>query len=95
MESKAIKESEFFEKFNLETNHLDNGASFGGYMFETFGKELKYVRKLAKKSPRKVWTIIECDGIMYYTSGCHLVNRIGYFISREEVEPNIEYIVEL
>jgi rubrerythrin len=32
---------------------------------------------------------------MYYESGYHIVNRIGYFITEEDYEEGIEYTVEL
>ena len=95
MEHKVIKEEKFYERFNMIKNHIDDNASFDGCFFETYGKELEYVQKIAQETPKKVWTIIECDGRMYYNSGFHFVNRLGYFITEEEVEPDVEYTVEL
>ena len=49
----------------------------------------------AKESPNKVWTILDCDGKLYYSSGYHFVNRLGYFITEETIEESTEYTVEL
>jgi len=81
---KKILENEFDEKFTPIKNHIDNNASFNGCMFETYGKELDFVFELSKKQNR-VWTIIEGDNdTMYYISGFHLVNRLGFLITEKE-----------
>lgn len=43
----------------------------------------------------KIWTILEADGIMFYSSGFHFVNRLGYLITEEEVEDGVEYIAKI
>ena len=87
-----LTEDEFYNKFNCIKNHLDTNASFGGCFFETYGQELEFV----KNSPQnKTWTILEVDGEMYYSSGYHIVNRFGYFITEEEVEEGIEFEVKI
>lgn len=84
MELTSLTEEQFDEQFTLIENHLDDNASWGGAMFETFGEELDYVRMKAQKG-NNVWTIIEGDDdSMFIVSGVHLVNRIGYLITREE-----------
>jgi len=95
MEHKVITEDEFYERFTPCKNELDGNASFDGCMFETFGEELDIVRTTNLHAPRRVWTIVESDGRMYYESGYHIVNRIGYFITEEDYEEGIEYTVEL
>jgi len=80
---KTITEEQFYEQFELIPNHIDNNASFSGDMFETYGEELEFVRELAKQ--KRVVTIIEGDEGMYYTSGMHLVNRIGYLITKNPI----------
>lgn len=78
----------------------DDICSFNGRMFETYGEELLYVLEMAKKN--RVVTIIESDGewqlndsneeisTMYYVSGWHMVNRIGYFITKEPIKEGFE-----
>jgi len=84
-----LTEEEFYEKFKPLTNHLDNNASFDGKMFETYGEELVFVTQMAKEN--RVVTIIEGDceeedeegcfiPTMYYSSGMHHINRIGYLV---------------
>lgn len=93
-ELKTLTEEQFDEQFTLIENHLDNNASWGGAMFETYGEELDYVRMKAQKG-NNVWTIIEGDDdSMFIVSGVHLVNRIGYLITREEWEGETEVEIE-
>ena len=91
---KHITEDEFYEQFNTVENHLDENASFSSCMFETYDKELDYVFELSKKENR-VWTIIEGDsGKMYYASGFHRVNRIGFLITEEEWKEETEVTLD-
>jgi hypothetical protein len=96
-------EEQFDEKFNLVDNHLDNNAAFDGKMFETYGEELAFVIEMSKQN--KVITIIESGGDevddegyvipnMYYTSGLHHVNRIGYLITEEPIEFEFECLID-
>jgi hypothetical protein len=72
-------------------NHLDKNASFNGCMFETYGPELDFVISMIDSN--RVVTIIEGDTDvdvdenvdetpinLYYVSGYHLVNQLGYLI---------------
>ena len=47
-------------------------------MFETFGKEVEFVRA---QRAQNIWTLLECDGKTFICEGFHYVNRIGYFIT--------------
>lgn len=79
-------------------------CSFSGCMYETFGEELDFVREMAKQN--RVITIIEtdcedCDEedgyaslSMYYVSGYHFVNRIGYLITTEPITEEFEVLLE-
>lgn len=89
---RKLTEEQFDGYFNLIENHIDLNASFNNKMFETFGLELLFVKEMAQQN--RVITIIETDGDeldedgdtipnMYYVSGMHHVNRIGYLISEE------------
>lgn len=91
---KEITEEQFEKDFKLMENHIDLNASFDGCMFETYGLELLYVKEMAELN--RVITIVESDGIeedeegdlipnMYYVSGLHHVNRIGYLITTEPI----------
>ena len=63
-------------------------CSFSGCMYETFGEELEYVKEMAKQN--RVVTIIEGEdeigednephATLFYTSGYHLVNRLGFLV---------------
>lgn len=84
-------------------NTLDDNASFDGFMYETFGDELIIVQQMAKED--RVITIIEGDEDvenefgeptlnMFYVSGMHLVNRIGYLITKEPIKEEFEVKLE-
>lgn len=75
---------EWFDTFKPIPNHIDKNASFGdgehGYMFETYGDELKYVQELIDDN--RIWTLGDGDdGGTYIWNGYSFVNRIGYFIT--------------
>lgn len=82
---KKISFDDFIEKYKPIKNHLDDNASFGGTMFETFGDEVQHVVKIANETPKKVWTFITDEGD-FIVSGYHLVNRNGYFITEIEAD---------
>lgn len=71
----------FYNKYKPILNHLDDNASFDGFMFETFDDEIAYVEELRLSDPKRVWTIIEGDGVMVVSAGYHIVNRLGYIIT--------------
>lgn len=86
-----IAESEFREQFPLVTNHIRRLAcckenESGGCLFETFGKELAFVRS---QDPRTIWTLV-ADGDEHLLSGFHIVNRIGYFVSATPFPENTD-----
>ena len=78
-----LTEEEWFNTFKPLPNLIDPDASFSdgevGYMFETYGKELEFVKAA---SDRHIWTYGDGDdGGTYIWSGWSFVNRIGYFIT--------------
>jgi hypothetical protein len=97
-----LTEIEFDTKFELIDNHLDNNASFDGKMFETYGEEIDFVLEMSKQN--RVITILEGDceqdefgeesPCMYYASGYHLVNRIGYLITKEPITFDFEVKID-
>lgn len=100
---KQLTEEQFDNQFQLIPNHIDDNASFDGNMFETFDDELTFVRQMAKEN--RVITIIEGDEDvenefgeptldMFYVSGMHLVNRIGYLVTKEPIIEEFEVKLE-
>lgn len=47
-------------------------------MFETYGKDIEYVKK---QNPNCIWTDIYADEFNQISSGFHIVNRMGYYIT--------------
>ena len=82
----TITEKEFDNRFHMVRNHLDAYASLDGCMFETYGEENKYIRDCVD-DPQKaghLWTYMDDDnGNLCFTSGRHIINRIGYFMTKE------------
>lgn len=72
------KPTDFFAAYTPIKNHLDADAPADGYMFETYGAELSFVRA---QPPATVWTLLDADGTLYVQAGYHHVNRIGYFVT--------------
>lgn len=97
-------EDEFDEKYPLIQNHIDTDASFNGCLFETFGPEIIFVLEMMQEN--RVITIVESDAeeetndsgetspCMYYISGFHLINRIGYLITKEPITEEFEVKLE-
>jgi hypothetical protein len=74
-----LTEDEWFETYKPIPNNIDKNASFGGYMFETYGAEVEFVKKA---HPAHIWTYGDGDdGGTYIWDGWSFVNRIGYFIT--------------
>jgi hypothetical protein len=92
-----ITEEEWFDKFKPIPNHIDDNASFSdgdnGYMFETYGEELDFVKS---QEPNKIWTY--CDGDdrgTYIFEGMRIVNRIGYFVTTVPFDANKAYQIQI
>jgi hypothetical protein len=74
-----MTEEEWFDTYKPILNHIDNNASFDGYMFETYGDEVEFVKS---QSPANIWMFGDGDdGGLYIWNGWGYVNRLGYFIT--------------
>lgn len=65
----AIADSEFTETYQPIKNHLDLDAAWDGCFFETYGEEMAFVLAIYAATPKRVWTILECDLSDYYPTG--------------------------
>jgi hypothetical protein len=68
-----MKRYETFEKKYLPIERKD-----GTILFETYGKDLEQIKRTF---PRKVWTLLDCDGKLVIGAGYHHVNRMNYIVS--------------
>lgn len=73
-------DEKFFEQYKPVKNHFVDDCAFNGCMFETYGEEEQFVIAQAKADSRKVWTVIDVNGVMYITNGFRYIDRMGYFI---------------
>lgn len=95
-----LTEEEFYNTYLPADNHLsDSEAPFDGHMFETYGAEHSYILSHLEdeEKKRKIWTIIDGEEpyMLYYISGYHLVNRLGFFITKKPVPPGVEITVKI
>ncbi len=75
---------EFFEKYMPLSNPSSKHALFDGKMFNSFGEDLAFVNIYTDKN---VWTITENEkDEIFVIAGNHCINRVGYFITKEEWE---------
>src|SRR3990172_1848243 len=92
-----ISEEKFWQEYKPQINHLEREksdesiadediCSFAGTMYETYGEDLDYVAYIKSVTPKKVWTILDCDGVLCLSAGYHHVNRYGYMITEKEWE---------
>ena len=80
-----LTEDEFDLKYNYDesiNSTVDEGKQPG--TLETFGEDIERVLEIYKKTPRKVWTVVDGEGGMYLVSGYHHVNRMYYVITIED-----------
>ena len=92
-----LTEEEWFDKFKPIPNHIDDNASFSdgdnGYMFETYGEELDFVKS---HQSNRIWTY--CDNDFGGTSifqGMRIVNRIGYFVTAVPFDGSKDYQIQI
>ena len=84
-----LTEDQFDSQYELLQNHLREDASYNGELFETFGEEFEFVREMAKQN--RVITILDGDdGDIFYSSGMHFVNRIGYLVATKPLTQEFE-----
>lgn len=99
----AISWETFEEKYNPQINHIlkekypkddpTELTGWGGIMYETYGDEYDYVREIAQKHPKRVWTLVDGDnGELVIIAGWHYVNRMNYVITEKPWNTGDEYV---
>lgn len=75
---------QWIETYKPMHNHIaEYDAGFDGAMFETYGDECQFIQELVNTAPDTIWTLITGDRNGWsIISGCHYVNRLGYFVSQ-------------
>lgn len=66
-------------KIDSDKYNIKDIAPFDGYMYEPFNKEFEYIRNQSKD---KVWTIIDDGDDLYLISGFHIINSVGYIVTK-------------
>lgn len=78
---------EFFEKYTFDNSVasevFDPDDEPG--QFETYGKDIEHVIKVADQNPKRVWTLVDGENDdLLLLNGFHYVNRIHYYITNED-----------
>ena len=82
-----LSEDEFTTRYPLIRDHLAKNTSWSignerGCLFETDGAEFIFV---LRQGSRRVWTLLEHDGVEFLVSGIPLAKRLGHLISTTPV----------
>jgi hypothetical protein len=78
--------ADFSDRYTFVSNPHDPMAGLGGCLFGWHGAEWKQV----SEAPRdQVWTLIDNDDLWWISPGVHIVNRLGYLLTRE-ARPGVE-----
>lgn len=91
---KTITEDKFWETYKPVINHIERKAqdptianddicSFNGCMYETYGEQDIYVRKINFLTPYRVWTILDLFGVLIIAAGYYTADAYGYLITAE------------
>lgn len=91
---KEITWEQFEQQYFPMQNHIDTNASFGGYMFETYGAEYDHVMFVYNQKPECVWTVMADTGNVDITSGLHFVNRLGYIITEAPADDDFINVID-
>ncbi|MEI6057213.1 MAG: hypothetical protein WCR55_14290 [Lentisphaerota bacterium] len=79
---------QWVSKYHPLKNPIVSYSPFDGYMFETFGEELKFVKDMLTNK-KQLWTLVQGDDDKeLLIAGLHFVNRIGYFITEKRAYAN-------
>lgn len=82
----TITYEKFVEIYKPIKNHIIQDTPYNGYMFETYGNQLKYIKE-SGHTDKHIWTLLECDNEeRWIVPGYLYVNRLGYFITEKEWE---------
>lgn len=92
----TITEGEFFKLFVPRRNDIKPVGAWGGCLFDTYGKEVAFVRR---QDPATIWTLLEVDGndeddcrwVIF--NGYHFVNRMGYFVTKMPLPNSLDVTV--
>lgn len=96
METIEMTYDDWIEKYKPVQNTVSNREEYNGWMFETFGEDDEYVRKMAETNPHNVWTVItgtERGDVII--QGWHYVDRFCYFITENPFDEKEDVSVYL
>ena len=103
-----LTDTEFYTKYTTEYNQIileelqsqedtgstliDDMCSFGGCMYETYGKEFECVMAQPRK---RIWTIVDNGDNLIIIADYHIVDSFGYLVTNEEWNgENEQYVID-
>lgn len=88
---KELKELTLLNWIN-EYNPIEDSEKNYVQMFETYGEDFDFIKS---QHPLTIWTLVEYEGEELITNGYHFVNRLGYYITEKQFDPelNIEVVL--
>jgi len=82
------------EEFQPIRNHLTPDTAIDGQVFLPQGRDLEYVRQ---QPHERVWSFVVCDDgrkpVWLIAAGFHVVNLMGYLVTRKAFDPSATYDV--
>lgn len=52
-------------------------------LFETYGEDLAFVKSVYETEPKRVWTLLDCEGNSIVSNGMWFVNRLAYMVTEQ------------
>lgn len=94
------RETEFVEGVQVPEFHIEFAAKYtllsapsGGESFMPHGPDFAVVRETAAADPARVWSVIDDGyGVLWVSSGMHVVNLLHFLITREPCRPGEETV---
>ncbi len=79
------KEFSFGSESGVHVNTHEDGVTF-----TRIGKSQPGFGEVVRAAPDVIWTELEVNGLSYISSGFHVVNAVGYFLTESPFEGDIE-----
>jgi hypothetical protein len=85
---------DFDEKYSQDKSIRSKNFPDQYGQLETYGNDLKVLKRIFKKTPKRIWTFVDSDNGVEIIAGFHFVNRIYYIVTNENwADENESYVV--
>lgn len=88
---KTIQWEEFVETYQPYQNPNTKEGSYNNYLFDSYQEVIDFSVNIPEFTKNQIWTLVDGDyEESWIISGLHIVNRMGYFVTRIEAKEEIE-----